>query len=48
VHVQSWFHPFHPMAGWWFGTWHLFFHILGNIGNNIPKWLSYFSEALEG
>ena len=45
VHVQSWFHPFHPMAGWWFGTWHLFFHILGNIGNNIPKWLSYFSEG---
>ena len=45
VHVQSWFHPFHPMAAWWFGTWNLFFHILGNIGNHIPKWLSYFSEG---
>ena len=30
-------------TGWWFGTWTLFFH---TVGNNTPNWLSYFSEGL--
>ena len=29
-------------SGWWFGTWHLFFHILGRIIIPID---SYFSEG---
>ena len=33
---------YHP--GWCFGTWLLFFHILGNKN---PNWLSYFSEGLK-
>ena len=31
------------ITGWWFGTWILFFH---SVGNNHPNWLSYFSEGL--
>ena len=30
------------LSGWWFGTWILFVH---SVGNNHPNWLSYFSEG---
>ena len=29
------------LTGWWFGPWILFFHILGNIGNNHPNWRTH-------
>ena len=32
------------ISGWWFGTWILFFH---SVGNNNHNWLSYFSEGLK-
>jgi hypothetical protein len=31
-------------TGWWFGTFGLFIH---SVGNNHPNWLSYFSEVLK-
>ena len=30
---------FQTLTGWWFGTWILFFH---SVGNNIPNWLLTF------
>ena len=36
--------PLQWWSGWWFGTWILFFH---SVGNNHPNWLSYFLEGLK-
>ena len=36
-------------SGWWFGNvWNMFFNMFGPyIGNDHPRWLSYFSEGLK-
>ena len=35
----------YPLSGWWFGTWLLFFHILGmsssQLRNHQPVWMYY-------
>ena len=36
--------PLVSSSGWWFGTWLLFSH---SVGNDHPNWLSYFAEGLK-
>ena len=42
---SCWMYEGIPDAGWWFGTWILFFQFFPYIGNNHPNWLHIFQRG---